>query len=682
MLVTALTTFASSTVQCARCHDHKFDPISQADYYSLQAVFAGVDRAERPYDTDASVQQRRQQLLARKDQLHGNSWQPEWDAAAIQQQVATWEKTAQERGSGWTILHPKSFAATNGTKAAFQPDGSLLCVGAAPDKDTYFITAPAQGKPITAVRLEVLTDSTLPKNGPGRQDNGNLHLSEFRVLQWTGSIDLPAVPVKIRRGTADFNQDGWSIDLALDGKPATAWGIYPQVGKPHAAVFEFERSLPAQRGVTLLFQLAQLHGTQHLIGRPRLSTTSATSPNAIQPIPAEVAAILNNPPAERSNEQKQRLTRHVLLEQIENDLAALPAPQMVYAVTSQFKPSNNFKPALKPRPVHVLQRGDILKPLQLAIPGTISCLSGLDSRFRLANADDEGSRRAALANWLVDPKNVLTWRSIVNRIWHYHFGRGIVDTPNDFGKMGAQPTHPELLDWLAEEFRAGGGSFKKLHKLIVMSSTYCQSSAIAEPNSASPKSEIRNPNLVDADNRFLWRMNSQRLDAEEIRDTILQINGKLDNKMYGPSVKQFIQTPGIHVTPNVDYANFPVDDPANYRRCIYRFIFRTLPDPFLESMDCPDASQQAPVRTSSVTALQALSMLNNPFLVRQCEHLAARLGQREKGLAGQIHLLIRAALGREARLDESTALVQHAERFGLASACRVILNSNEFLFVP
>jgi hypothetical protein len=162
----------------------------------------------------------------------------------------------------------------------------------------------------------------------------------------------------------------------------------------------------------------------------------------------------------------------------------------------------------------------------------------------------------------------------------------------------------------------------------------------------------------------------------------LQINGKLDRTMGGPSVKQFIQTPGIHVTPNVDYAHFPVDDRANYRRCIYRFIFRTLPDPFLEAMDCPDASQQAPVRSSSITALQALSLLNNPFIVRQYEHLAARLEQDETTRAGQIRRLYRLALGREARELEIGALVQHAERFGLASACRVVLNSNEFLFAP
>jgi len=678
-------------VQCARCHDHKFDPISQADYYSLQAVFAGVDRAERPYDPDIKVHARRHELLARKKLLESKAALEKLHSSDTMQQVAAWEKQISARANVWTTLPPSSFSSTNGTKAVVQPDGSLLCSGLAPEKDTYFITARTQGRPVTALRLEVLTDPSLPKQGPGRQDNGNLHLSEFRVFLLPDQPGLPPIPLKIKRASADFNQEGWRIEHALDGKVETAWGIFPEVGKPHSAVFELEQPLSAERGVTLLFSLAQLHGGRHLIGRPRLSSTSTASPTNIRPLPADVAGILSVASANRTEVQRLQLARHVLLQKVDEDLTGLPPQKMVYAVASEFKPSNNFKPAIKPRPVSVLQRGDIQKPLQPAEPGTLRCVNGLDGRFHLANSDDEGSRRAALANWLSDTKNALVWRSIVNRIWHYHFGRGIVDTPNDFGKMGSAPTHPELLDWLAVEFRESGGSWKHLHKLILLSATYQQSSKFGIRNSevgtkekpeAIPHSELRIPHLVDSDNRLLWRMNSQRLDAESVRDAILQINGNLDRTMYGPSVKQFIQTPGIHVTPNVDYAHFPVDDPANYRRCIYRFIFRTLPDPFLEAMDCPDASQQAPVRSSSVTALQALSMLNNAFQVRQFEHVAARLEREDKTREGQIQLLFRLALGREARESEVAALAEHIQRYGLASACRVVLNSNEFLFVP
>src|SRR5262249_34251370 len=293
MLVTAMTTFASSTVQCARCHDHKFDPISQADYYSLQAVFAGVDRAERPYDPDSKVNARRRQLLARKKQLESDAALEKLHSADTMQQIAAWEKQISARANVWTTLPPTSFSSTNGTKAVVQPDGSLLCSGPAPVKDTYLITARTQGRPVSALRLEVLNDPSLPKQGPGRQDNGNLHLSEFRVFLLPEHPGLPPIPLKIKRASADFNQEGWRIEHALDGKVETAWGIFPEVGKPHSAVFELEQPLSAERGVTLLFSLAQLHGGRHLIGRLRLSSASTASLASIRPLPVDIAAIFS-----------------------------------------------------------------------------------------------------------------------------------------------------------------------------------------------------------------------------------------------------------------------------------------------------------------------------------------------------------------------------------------------------
>jgi hypothetical protein len=323
-----------------------------------------------------------------------------------------------------------------------------------------------------------------------------------------------------------------------------------------------------------------------------------------------------------------------------------------------------------PRPVHVLARGNIATPGELATPGALACLPELPASFDLADANDEGARRAALARWLTAPANVLLWRSIVNRVWHYHFGRGLCDTPNDFGRMGAVPTHPELLDWLAVEFRDGGGSLKRLHRLMVMSAVYRQASSHVPEFAAS-----------DGDNRLLWRMNRTRLDAESIRDATLRITGLLDPTMGGPSVKQFIQTAGVHVTPTVDYQGFDPDDPANFRRSVYRFVFRTLPDPFMDSLDCADASQLTPARNTSVTALQALSMLNNRFMVRQSEHLADRLMTLSSDPAGRVAALYRLTLLREPTADESAAFVDYAARHGLANACRVLLNSNEFMFV-
>jgi hypothetical protein len=225
----------------------------------------------------------------------------------------------------------------------------------------------------------------------------------------------------------------------------------------------------------------------------------------------------------------------------------------------------------------------------------------LPSRFDIATPEDEGARRAALAKWITDPRNVLAWRSIVNRVWPYHFGRGIVDTPNDFGQMGSRPTHPELLDWLALWFQEHGGSIKQLHRLILNSAVYQQSSKTDPRYSAS-----------DADNTFLWRMNRTRLDAESVRDAVLQITGKLDVTMGGPPVKQFhCEDPNPDNTPIADYSRFDVDSPENFRRSIYRFLFRTLPDPFMDALDCADASQLTPVRNVSMTALQALAMWND-----------------------------------------------------------------------
>ena len=350
--------------------------------------------------------------------------------------------------------------------------------------------------------------------------------------------------------------------------------------------------------------------------------------------------------------------------------AALPPERLVYAAASDFRPDGSFRPAGKPRAVRVLKRGDITKPGAEAAPGALSGVAALSARFALKSPADEGARRAALARWVTDPQNPLTWRSAVNRVWHYHFGRGLADTPNDLGRMGARPTHPELLDRLAADFRDGPRSLKALHRLIVTSAAYRQASRHDARAAA-----------VDADNKYLWRMNRTRLDAEQLRDAVLLAAGRLDRTMGGPSVKQFHMSPGIHVTPNVDYLTFDVDRPENRRRGVYRFVFRTLPDPFLGALDCPDGAQLAPSRTTSVTALQALALWNNKFMVRMSEHLAARAAKEAPDLAGQVRAAYRFTLGRPLGEKELRAVADYADKHGLANACRVLLNSNEFVFV-
>jgi hypothetical protein len=669
MITNLMSTFTSTTVHCARCHNHKFDPITQADYYGLQAVLAGVDRADREFDSDPAVHRRRRLLIREKRDAHSLDADRLLADTQLQSELPTVEEEFRRAREVWQVLVPTATSTANGSSATPQSDGSLLFGGERPEKDTYTLTLETELAGITAVRLEVLADASLPHQGPGRQDNGNLHLSEFK-LSAAPAAGGDAVALPMASAFADFNQASWDVAAAIDGKPETAWGIHPEVGKDHAAVFVLREPLRTTGRTRLSVVLEQLHGSGHLIGRPRLSVTTAAHPDAAQPIAAELAAILAVSPAERTAAQRVELARALVGWQLDRQLAALPAPRSVYAASNEFKANGNFRPAARPRPIHMLRRGDINQPLEEAAPGALACVAGIESRFALTGSDDEGSRRAALARWLVDSHNVLTWRSIVNRVWHYHFDRGIVDTPNDLGRMGGTPSHPALLDWLAVEFRDSGGSLKKLHRLIVTSATYRQSSRI-DPERAR----------VDADNRLLWRMNRRRLDAESIRDAVLQASGKLDLTMGGPSVKQFIQTAGIHVTPNVDYQSYDVDAPGNFRRSAYRFLFRTLPDPLMESLDCPDGSQLAPARSASVTALQALSLLDNRFIVRQSEHTAARLTATGATQGEQIRLLFQWTLLRDPTPEESQRWQAYAGRHGLANACRMMFNTNEFVFV-
>lgn len=681
MVASTASTFLSLTVHCARCHEHKFDPISQQDYYRLQAVFAGVGRAERAFDADPQVRARRTGLrgliadLEKNPDAHPPTAAERTSLATAQ---AVWEQSLAAQAANWVPLPTEQLTSTNGTTTFTKlDDGSWLATGTAADKDVYTVRARVTLPAITALRLEVLPDDRLPTRGPGRQDNGNLHLSEIRVsLAGTNVAEKPK-PVALRNASADFNQAGWGIERALDGKPETAWGIHPQVGKPHHAVFELTQPSAATNGVTLVIQLDQLHGQRHLIGRFRLSATDKPQPVRAPTLPVELLAKLARPDAERTEAERKQLFDLHRLVYLREQLAQLPAEQRVWAIAADFAPLRNYKPTKEPLPIAVLHRGDIKQPLATVGPGALAAVGTLPAEFALTNAQDEAARRAALARWLTAPENMLTWRSIVNRVWHWHFGRGLVDTPNDFGRMGSLPTHPELLDWLAVEFRDSGGSLKQLHKLIVTSATYRQTSVATDD-----KRHLTSAAAKDVDNRFLWRMNRPRLDAEAVRDALLAASGKLDLTMGGPSAMQFkFEDPNVNVSPRVDYAAFDPDSPASYRRSVYRFLFRNLNDPLLEALDAVDPSLSTPKRNSTITPLQALSLWNNRFVLRQCEHLAARVEQEATGLEAQVTRAFRLLCARAPSREELAQLTEHARRHGLAHACRVVVNLNDFLFV-
>ncbi len=690
MLTTVMQTFNSTTVQCARCHDHKFDPIPQRDYYALQAVFAGVDRANRTFDSDPATHRRRRELKEKLTRVESGDIALLLSAEAGRA-VADWEKSRGGPAAIWRTIEPEVFISGAGATLTRQPDNSLLASGKHGPTDVYTISARAPLQSLTAVRLEVLTDDSLPMHGPGREPNGNLHLSEFQLLLFDPGSNAPRA-IALRNPSADFNQQGWTIAHALDGNEKTAWGIHPNVGQPHVAVFELAETLAVPPDVRLTFVLKQLHGG-HCIGRARLAVTDAKPPIRAGLLPPEVLEILAVRPAERGERQRATLAARVLREALTAELAALPKPSLVYAAASDFEPDGGLKPAGAPRPVQMLKRGEITKPIEVALPGTLACVAALPSRFELADPKNEGSRRAALAGWLAHRDNPLTWRSIVNRVWHQHFGRGLVDTPNDFGRMGSAPSHPELLDWLAVWFRDDArGSLKQLHRLVVTSAAYRQRSVISESvtsrsvasastGSLNTDSLITDYSRLDPDNRLLGRMNRTRLDAEQVRDAILQISGALDLHMGGPGDRQFDLQPGHHVTPKVDYAKFDVASPAAQRRGVYRFLFRTLPDPFMDALDCPAGDQLAPVRNASVTVQQALALWNSPFVAHYAERFAARIEALAKSREEQITLACELALNRPPTNDELNDFTIHAAQHGLANLCRLLLNSNEFMFV-
>src|SRR5579862_377152 len=661
MVTQTLSTFASSTVHCARCHDHKFDPIPQQDYYALQAVFAGVGRADRAYDSDPRVRTVREELTKRLRALD-NLDEKKAEALLSADERAEFSKWREEqraqaantKAPQWSALEIASASSQEGAKLDAQADGSLLASGKLPDADTYTVAVRTELKHITAVRLELLPDASLPFKGPGRQtENGNLHLSEFKMEAAPRGKPLDKKNVAIARAAADFNQAGWTVEHAIDGKPETAWGIHPEEGRPHWAVFEFKEAISFEGGAELTCVLEQKHGRKHVIGRFRLSVTDA-------PHPAENVKTQQTP-ATAGYYLKEHLTR---------ELAALPAQKFVYAGAKDFAADGSHKPLSAPRDVYELRRGEILKPGELAQPGALSCVQTLKARFELPDPKDEGARRAALARWLSDPKNPLAWRSAVNRIWHWHFGRGIVDTPNDFGHMGGAPSHPELLDWLASEFLESGGSIKGLHRAIVTSAAYRRQSSFDAKNAA-----------IDADNVYLWRMNRTRLDAECVHDAVLQISGRLDLTMSGASVQNFKMTPGPHVTPVVDYSKYDWNAPGAGRRAVYRFIYRTLPDPFMDALDCADASQLTAARSVSVTPLQALALLNDSFMLRESEQLAKRIEKTDAALRGRISAVFKLVLLREPSAREMDISETYAAKQGLENFCRMMLNCSEFLFV-
>jgi hypothetical protein len=367
----------------------------------------------------------------------------------------------------------------------------------------------------------------------------------------------------------------------------------------------------------------------------------------------EWTAQLSSEAAQKRSELVRR--RHDL----EKQLAGIPAPPMVYAA----------KPRASVEKAFLLERGSVTREKEEVTPGALSAVTHLGSDFLLSSDAPDNARRIALADWITNPANPLTARVIVNRVWQYHFGQGIVNTPSDFGLNGDRPSHPELLDWLAVSFMENGWSIKWLHRLILASQTYQQSDRFDEK-----------ANAVDASNRLLWRMPLRRMDAETVRDSILFVTGKLDlSHSGGPSfVLQKKDERGAFI-----YRTLNNDGPEVWKRAVYRFVVRGGERIMLDSFDCPDPAVATPQRSLSNTPVQALTLLNNEFVIKQAGLLADRL-ERESGKdrKTQIARAYDLLFGREPSARERAVAARFLETQSLAAYCRVLLNANEFVYVP
>ncbi len=688
MVATTMNTFVSLTVQCARCHDHKFDPITQEDYYSLQAVFAAVDRADRPYDSDPRLAQKRQELTRKQNELQ-------------QKKLALVERIRTSGGTDLIALDHRIAELSVPVKGRSRPEFGYHSK-IEPRQDVSKWVQIDLGQP-TAIDSIVYVGCHDTFNGIGAGFG-------FPVRYKIEVSDDPAFR------TSQMVVDHTRADVPNPGvKPQTV-----AVAGKRSRYVRVTATKLALRTNDYIFALAEVmvhtaEGRNAARGAVVTALDSIEAPvrwrktNLVDGIYSAASTQETQPELTRLRQQRQALLEKLEggallreevaldreLQAIKGQLAAIPASGVVYAATTDFSSAGSFTPTRgKPRPIHILNRGSEKNPGKEVGPGTVRCLSRLEGRFPLPANHAEGERRVALARWITDRRNPLTWRSLVNRVWQYHFGSGIVDTPNDFGRMGGRPSHPELLDWLAVEFRDchkpearapgpsrrsrfglvavefrdGTQSLKQLHRLIVTSSVYRQSSA-SDPVAAR----------VDGGNRLLWRMNRRKLEAEAVRDSVLAVSGKLDLTMGGPGFRPF-GFKDDH-SPHYKYEEHNPDDPASLRRSIYRFLVRSVPEPFAETLDCADPSLQVERRNETLTAVQALALLNNKFMVRMAEHFAARLEKQSPNLPGRVAAAYRLALGRMPSEEEQRLLTELARKQGLAQVCRLLFNSNEFVFV-
>lgn len=564
------------TIGCARCHNHKYDPISQREYYSLFAFFNSSQDVNSVSPTVHVSGPEQQKRLAEFDR----------DIAAAKQRLADYDRAKNEqlpeqsRDDGkpveWTMLKVDEAKSDAGATLENLDDSSLLVGGLNGDKDVYAISAASPLQEVTAVRLEVLTHPSLPQGGPGRAGNGNFVLNEIE-LDTGDSQSLPWL-----HATADHSQKDYDVTAAVDGDMATGWAINVTSGRVNVnrtAQFILRETADVKTAGRLVLRLRfGEKPPMYNIGRFRLAVTDAPH------------AKLDLPDPDRS--------------QLTAEIKSLEAAKNKYAAGI---PSTMVMRELdKPRETFVLVRGDFLRHGDRVSPDVPEVFSPLpDTKTPRTRLD--------LARWLVSRENPLTARVLVNRTWMQYFGQGLVETENDFGMQGSLPTHPKLLDWLAAEWMNGGWSLKHLHRLIVTSATYRQSSH-ARPDVLE----------IDPRNKLLARQVRLRVDAEIIRDLGLAVSGLLDRRIGGPSVRP-PQPDGVYAFTQRAASWKTSTGPDRYRRGMYTFFMRSAPYPMLTTFDTPKFNTTCTRRVRSNTPIQALTMANDQVMMEIARALGRRL---------------------------------------------------------
>ncbi|MSV32458.1 MAG: DUF1549 domain-containing protein [Bryobacterales bacterium] len=611
------------TIQCAQCHNHKYDPLTQEEYYKLFAFLNNSHESNAAVYT-AAEQQKRAAIFGRIREIEQDlqNKMPDW-----QSRMAAWDAAVKAKQQQWQVLKPDiDDIATGGQKYSQMADGSVLAGGYAPTKFTPQFTLRTKMRNIRAVRLELLNDPNLPMNGPGRSLWGTAALTEFEVRAMPAGVkDAKLAKVKIVRATADMNLPEtqiagafWDksgkrrvtgpIEFAIDGNNDTAWGTDNGPGRrnqPRQAVFVFAEPVDFPDGAVLEVYLSQRHGgwnsddnMNHNLGRFRLAVTDAEDA-AADPRAANLFSIWRTtvPEWRQANDEIEQLWRE--------------HPEGTTQLVMNEREET--------RETHLLLRGDFLKPGKAVQAGTPAFL----------HAAPEGSpaNRLTLAKWMVDRQSPTVARSIVNRVWQSYFGTGLVATSEDLGKQAETPSHKELFDWLSVDLMDNKWSLKKLHKSIVLSNTYRQSSKVSEALYAR-----------DPYNRLLARGSRLRVDAEIVRDIALAASGLLNPKVGGPSV--FPPAPEFLFQPPTSYGPknwFEAKGADRYRRGLYTFRFRSVPYPMLQAFDAPNGDMSCVRRGRSNTPLQALTTLNEPLFLESARALALKT-VREGGSADRDRL--------------------------------------------